>query len=158
MPELILPGWVKSTNEEERLDLICRQHDGDLVFRRNESNDQYTIFQRLMRDNPYAAKADATDDVVKTADDNYIPVKAWGHRLPAVDEVKEWLWTADSWRHDHVAKCRRHNAEVKKQKDKAMAEVSHEAAERAEFAFRRAGEYTGVIKSMRKDGKRRRAF
>lgn len=158
MPELYIPGWIQGA-DTAAIEAICKAHDSDLTFRKNASNGQYTIFQRLQRDNAYAKADDAMDDtVIKSDTGSWYPVRGWGYTLPSQDEVRKWLYEADAYRHDLLVKVRKHNQGVKAEQQRQLQESGEEGSRRLEFAMRREGHDVGTYRSFRPDGKRRRAF
>lgn len=151
---LYVAGRGTLSREEIEIDLICRKHDPNLVFRRNPKNGYMTIFQRLMRDNVYVRNQ--SDNLV---DGDLFPVIAYPERMPTPSEVERWLYEHDAYRHDLLEQVTRRNKERVKASEKVYQEKRTEGAVRLEHLIRKDGGDTGRYVSARPNpGKRRRNY
>lgn len=151
---LYIAGRGVLSREEIEIDLVCRKHDRNLVFRRNPKNGYMTIFQRLTRENVYVRNQ--SDNLV---DGDLFPVIAYPERLPTPSEVEEWLHTHDAYRHDLLDQVQKRNKQRLAVSQKEYEEKRTEGAVRLEHLVRTGGGDTGRYVSARPNpGKRRRNY
>lgn len=151
---LYVAGRGLLSREEMEIDLVCREHDRNLAFRRNPKNGHMTIFQRLTRENVYVRNQ--SDNLV---DGDLFPVIAYPGRMPSPDEVKKWLYEHDAYRFNLVDQVQKRNRDRVASSQKEYEAKRTEGAIRLEHLIRKDGGDTGRYVSARPNpGKRRRNY